>query len=333
MALLQDLGEPNFGARWVDVQDPDNPRPANVDSYAQHFRTTSQAARTVDPDLLVGAPALRLDVNDDIWWEGLLGGLQAQGQPLDFASFHSYEANFGLWERGVALAQEKMAQYGLSGIPLLATGWNAGPANTLPESLRRSHMPASHALVAFRKQLARGVGHTYTSLTPSAETGTATPTGGGLHLLELQGDTVIPNPIYNAFLLFARMHDKPQLPFETSDPDLYGFASFREDEILVLLTYYEPLARDLEAIPAFPYNEPDWSKNRTVTLEVTGLPFSAYNLETYRIDRDHANFATLGAEGAELRRASIERGEGTNYSASVEIPLYGVFLVVFSRQG
>ncbi len=330
VALLQDIGEPNAGAQWLDPQDPGNPRPVNVESYVQHFRTTLQAARRADPDLLVGAPALRLDVNDAPWWTGFLGGLQSAGQPVDFASFHCFEANFGLWEGGVALARDQIARFGYSDLPLLATGWHAGPPRDLPESLRRSHMPAAHAMVGFLKQLEMGVAHTYASLGPGPDSGSVSE---DLHLLEAQGEAVIPNPIYNAFLLFSRMHDKPRLPLESSDPGLFGLASFREDEILVLLTYYEPMRRDLGTPPDFPYSDPDWSKIRTFTLEVAGLPFPVYNIETFRIDRDHANFATLGAEGAELRRVSLERGEGTDYTATVEIPLFGVYLAVFSRQG
>jgi hypothetical protein len=135
----------------------------------------------------------------------------------------------------------------------------------------------------------------------------------------------------NAFRLFAKLRDARRLAWSSTDPRLVGIAAGKPDEVLLLLTYYEPLVRDFSD-GTFPYREPDWDRTRTVHLRVTELPFDRYAIETYAIDREHSNVHTLGPKGAELERVSLERAGGKTFSREIKLPLYGVQLIRFLKQ-
>ncbi len=331
IAYLQDIGEPNIGTNWYDPQDLLSTRPLNVLQYAEHFRATLEAALDADPQIRVGGPTLWLGKNDDAWWDGFLSDLVAHALTPGFISIHIYDPNFGIWDEGVALARRKLATYGMAHLPLSMTEWNVAGSLEVPLALQESHLNASHALMGFLRMLDTGLQHTYFQLNPVGDgvcfevpPGRASTPGNNL-LVVVDGQ-VLPNTSYNAFRLFSMMRDARRLPFITDDVRIQGVAGVKDDEVMVLLTYYEPNPLDL-APEAIAHTLPDFERQRTFDLTLEDLPFDAYSVEVYRIDREHSNLHTLGPAGAELEVVESGTGQGSSYQTTVTLPIYGVYML------
>ena len=101
---VQLIGEPNIGTNWYDPRDPEFKRPENAVDFARFFELIANAVHDIDPQVLVGGPTIWFSNNDEAWWDGFLGYLAEHEVPLGFVSVHIYDVNFGIWDRGVALA-------------------------------------------------------------------------------------------------------------------------------------------------------------------------------------------------------------------------------------
>ena len=150
-------------------------------------------------------------------------------------------------------------------------------------------------------------------------------------LLALDRGQAIARPNYNAFRLFAMLHDGTQIPVRTNDDRVVAIAAAKGDEIAVLLTYYEPLQRDF-ASPQLQYLAPDWSRRRNVRLSLRDIPFERYRIERYAIDQAHSNVFTLGVERADLELVTEQAESGPTFEVQLDIPLYGVQLLWLVRE-
>lgn len=127
---IQSIGEPNIGTNWYDENDVliksdggrlFNKRPENAREFAKHFLDTLNAAHEIDDTIKVGGPTLWFSTNDKIWWDGFLGFLSEKNAPLGFVSTHIYDINFGIWDKGVELTQQKVERYGYGDLPIIMT--------------------------------------------------------------------------------------------------------------------------------------------------------------------------------------------------------------------
>ena len=328
--MAQAIGEPNIGTNWYDPADPKYPRPKNSAAFARFFQMTVEASHKADPDILVGGPTIWFSTNDENWWDGFLGTLSRENVPLGFVSVHIYDANYGIWDRGVALARRKMNQYGYGDLPLVMTEWNVNISHDLPPSIKRTHLRAAHAVTGFLRVLDQRLDHTYFYIGPGRRSQGLRP---GIErnagLLFLRNGTAVATPAYNAFRLFTMLRGAARLPAKTNDPRIQVVAGRDKDEVLVLLANYTPLIRDFKS-RSIAYREPDWDETTRLQLRIDALPFDTYHIERYRIDREHANIHTLGARGADLGAPDRDSGRGRVFEETIEIPAYGVTLLRFS---
>ena len=329
LKYIQSIGEPNIGTNWYDPNDLMTTRPLNVVEFAQHFTNTVEAAKEADPNIIVGGPTLWLGKNDKAWWDEFLSYMSDNQIPLGLITVHIYDANFGIWDKGISITKEKLAQYGFQDLEINMTEWNTGAfIINLPDETTNSHFNASHAIKGFVKTIDQNLQHTYFQLHADGdancfEPGPSAASSVISNLLLQRDNKILPNTNYNAFRLFSMLRGSRRLLFDSDDNRILGISGIKENEIMLLISYYENHKVNFDNLRYFP---PDFEMTRKVHIEISDIPFSDYNFETYIIDSEHSNIHTLGEDGSELELVSTMRGSSNNISKNIELPLYGVYM-------
>lgn len=81
----------------------------DLDDYLTLYRTTSKAIREVDPQGLIGGPALACAVENKRWLDRFLEMVAEENLPLDFLSFHHY-GHFQL-DATIAAVREALSRF------------------------------------------------------------------------------------------------------------------------------------------------------------------------------------------------------------------------------
>ena len=241
------LNEPS-GTKWYS--NPDHP-------YIEIFIRAQNGIKRADPEALVGGPV----TSDPTTIEGFLQRCLAQGAKPDFVSYHIYSL---CGDQFVDLAERMRARArqitGNPGLPLLVTEWGPQASSAGFREMKTSHAAAYNAsvLTAMTRRpgcpdianlfMLKDIDYDYNK-------DGVQDMQWGLFTFDNQ-----PRPSFFGAQLFFNMHGSV-VPFEGDrNPDaLDGIAVIDAERLHVYLWHLER----------------EGSERKTITLDVTDLPFPA----------------------------------------------------------
>lgn len=290
-------------------------------SFSEHWIRTATAARDVDRDLGISGPGATVDGGDDAWWEGALEPVDDAPRP-GFFSIALPGPDFGpAWDEGVERARSRLDAHGLSDAPILVSAWGLD-RDTLPGTLARSRVEASHLVAGFIRLTKSGLRHTL-GRGPTRTAPVLAADGPGLFLEE--GGEVLPTPTYNAMRMIEMAEVGGLLRTEVTDPEVAALAGVdAADRVNLVVTRYRPLETTGSGGR---FAEQDLSDVRTVRLHVDRLPFAGPAIELVWIDERRGNVRKGGADRAELDAEVKRRQVGPWVTLDLRMPIYSVVLM------
>jgi len=252
--------EPNLCLFWSAAES----------DYLRLYETSARAIKSVDPELRVGGPATAAAG----WIDDLLEFCRRRDIPLDFISTHTY----GMPPLDLRPVIER---YGRADLPLWWTEW--GVSSGHGKHINDSAWAAPLVARGMRSAAGRIDALAYWVASDHFVELGAAPTlfHGGFGLLTIGN---LRKPRFWAIAMLERLGEDEIA--STNDGDGAGslvetWASLDPDGRVALAVWNGTLDQTRAA--------GDRALDRSIVLEVRGLPAAAYELRHHRVDADHSN--------------------------------------------
>jgi hypothetical protein len=129
--------EPNVRACWT----------GGIEQYCRLYAVTSKALKRLDPNLMVGGPALAGSLNSKPGRQ-ILGYLRDHKLPVDFISWHGYVDHPRKHIRRINASIDLLKKYGFDDVETLYDEWNyRAPGRTPTESFSKVNGPEGCAFI------------------------------------------------------------------------------------------------------------------------------------------------------------------------------------------
>jgi len=254
--------EPNLRVFWS----------ARESDYLELYDASVRAVKAVDPELRVGGPATAAAG----WVDDLLEHCRAEGVPIDFVSTHTY----GMPPLDL---RPVLARYERSDLPLWWTEWGVSPRHGAPINDSAWAAP----LVARGMRSAAGRLHALAYWVASdhfVELGEPEKLfHGGFGLLTIGN---LRKPRFWAIAILDRLGREElatTIAGDGAESMVETWAS-RDDDGRIAIAVWNGTLDQSKA-------DGDPELDRSVTIEVNGLPRPAYDVRHRRVDRNHSNIA------------------------------------------
>lgn len=277
--------EPNLAVFWSGSRE----------EYLRLYDESALALKEVDPEIKVGGPSSAAAE----WIEALAAHAEETGAPLDFVSTHTY-GNFPLDLRPA------LRRHGFGDLPIYWTEWGVGSTHFGP--LQDSVFAAPFLLGGYAAARGRATALSHWVVSDHFEELGRPPRlfHDGFGLLSVGN---LRKPRYWAVHLAAGQGQRA-IPCEVSGDGagvlVQASATLHDDATIDLLVWNGTVNADLL--------RGDPRLDRRVSIEVAGLPGSAYDVELARIDEGHSNVVSAlprdidwpdAATWEDLRRADL----------------------------
>lgn len=243
---LEVWNEPDLSEYWSGTQE----------EYFEVYRATAEAARSADPSIRVGGPAVSN-------WAGAIGKstpliktllefTHRNRLPMDFISWHAFEKDPTLLRGAVKEVQAWKRAAGLPNAELFVDEWNYGT----PGLEREGPIGAAFAATMMMTVFGSGVDRQAFAMLQNVDTAKADFAGDDYGMFTRSG---IEKPVFNAFRAVTMLGNvQLEASQKGGENFISSMATRGEDSVAVLVAHFppqDPLAR----VSAFFFQELGYS--------------------------------------------------------------------------